>query len=411
MTGGAVVSEGHTEASERHSDSSTTQAYSPADACKGSRWRQPVPSNKTHLSIWTLWYLCRVMKVLDSITVSRGDESSVIELCCGDLTLMETGDEVDILVISAFPDDYTPSPTSLIGALSNKGVSVAYLAATKAVDLRPYCCCWLSADIKTPPSGINYRRILCFEPLVRGEPHQMVEDLFRGITPFLSDAQPSYSIAMPLLAGGDQAVPIVAIMGTLLRAALRWIRFGLPIRRLRIVERSPLKAAWMRDEFALVKKSIGIGTNPDSKRPRWPIRHLLSYAPEDHLLRDELVQSLQVLRRQKTIEIWHEGLVLPGADVDGELRQHLEHDDVVLLLVSPDYLASDRCMDQAEIAMKRHERHEVRLIPVLVRPAAWSATPFGSLPPLPTEGTAVTNWLNRDQAWSNISGGIRLLSM
>lgn len=351
------------------------------------------------------------MKVLDSITISRGSESAVIELCCGDLTAMAPGDAVDILVVSAFPDDYTPTLPSLIGALHEKGISVAELAASKAIDLRPYCCCWLSREIVLPPVGINFRRILCYEARVRGEPHQMVEDLFRGLAPFLNDAQPSYSIAMPLLGSGDQGVPIVAMMGAILRTAVRWIRFGLPIRRLRIVDRSSLKTGWMKNEFALVKREVEANAELDAKRSRWPIRHVLSYAPEDHLLRDELVQSIQVLRRQKTIEIWHEGLVLPGTNVDQEVTQHLEQDDVILLLVSPDYLASERCTEQAELALQRHARHEVRVIPVLARPAAWSATPFGALPPLPTEGTPVTSWPNRDQAWTNISGAIRLLSI
>lgn len=86
------------------------------------------------------------MKVLDSITISRGSEWAVIELCCGDLTVMAPGDAVDILVVSAFPDDYTPTLPSLIGALHEKGISVAELAASKAIDLRPYCCCWLSRE-------------------------------------------------------------------------------------------------------------------------------------------------------------------------------------------------------------------------------------------------------------------------
>lgn len=351
------------------------------------------------------------MEVIDFMTICSGNETAIIELCCGDLTEMNTSDEADILVISAGPNSYAPNASTVIGALHRKGISVRELAARKAVDLRKYCCCWMSSDILSPPPGIHFRRILCFEPRVRGEAPEMVEDLFRALAPFLNDSQPSYSIAMPLLATGEQAVPIVAMLGALLRSAFRWITFGLPIRRLRIVEKFPLKAAWMKDEFALVKKNIRTEVGQEKRRNRQPIRHVLSCAPEDRLFRDELVQGLQVLRRQQTIEIWHEGLVLPGANGDAEVERHIEQDDIVLMLLSPDFLSSDRCMGQAERALRRHERHEVRLVPVLARPASWLATQFGSLPPLPTDGTPITSWPNRDQAWANISGGIRLLSM
>lgn len=238
----------------------------------------------------------------------------------------------------------------------------------------------------------------------------MVEDLFRGLAPFLNDSQPGYSIAMPLPASGDQAVPIVAMLRVIVQSAFRWISFGLPIRKLRIVERSPLKASWMKDEFTLVNRDLKTRAEAQAKTERRPMRYLLSNAPEDFMLRDELIKSLQGLRRQKILEIWHEGLISPGMDRNSEIQKHISQDDVILLLITPDYLASDSCMEQAEIALRRHYQGEARLIPVLGRQADLATTPFGMLPPLPTDGTAITSWHDRDKAWANVSGGIRLLS-
>lgn len=352
------------------------------------------------------------MKVLDSIQVSGQRGPALIELCQGDLTEMGPRAEVDLLVVSAFPDDYVPTSGSMIGALHQKGLSVGQMAVTKAVDLRAWCSCWVSQDIATPQPGLSFRRVLCYEPGRRGDPPSMIEDLFRGLTALLNDSQPSYVVAMPLLSTGDQAVPIPAMLGALVRAAYRWIKFGLPIRRLQIVEKSAVKAGWMLDEFALVKKSVAQGAKtdePPQKKVLRTVHHVVSYAAEDAPLRDELVKSLHTLRRQGTIEVWHEGLLLPGADIEVEVARHLDEDDVILLLMSPDFLASERYMKQAEQALERHKRYEVRLIPVLARPCAVSATPFGSLAPLPTDGRPATEWPIRDQAWANIAGGIRLL--
>jgi hypothetical protein len=316
------------------------------------------------------------MKVIDSIEMSNEHGPALIEICHGDLTEMGPGADVDVLVVSAFPDEYSPIPNTLIGALHQRGISVYEMAQDKAADLRAWCSCWMSQDIAALPPGLSFRRIFCFEPRRRGDPSAVVDDLFRGLAPFLNDSQPSYVVAMPLLATGEQAVPIPAMLGAVVRSARRWIEFGLPIRRFQIVERSNTKIGWMADEFALIKKSIAedvrTGTQPVKKALR-TMRHMVSYAPEDAQLRDELVKSLQTLRRQGTIEVWHEGLVLPGTAVEAEVERHLDEDDVVLLLMSSDFLASDRCLDQAERALARHRRHEVRLIPVLAPPYRWQA--------------------------------------
>lgn len=326
---------------------------------------------------------------------------------------MEPGADVDILVVSAFHDDYVPTDSSLIGALHNKGISVEKLAENKAADLRSWCCCWMSRDIEGPlPPGLSFRRILCFEPDKRGEPPTLVEDLFRGLAPFLNDSQPSYTVTMPLVTTGNQMVPIPAMLAALVRNAYRWIKFGLPIRRLQIVERSMTKVRWLADEFSLVKKAIAQdaeGATAPVKKELRTIHHMISYAPQDAELRDELVRSLQSLRRQRIIDIWHEGLLLPNADIESEVARHLNEDDVVLLLVTPHFLESDRCMNQADLALERHRRHELRLIPILARPSMVSVTPFGSLAPLPTDGRPATEWPLQDQAWASIAGGIRLL--
>src|SRR4051812_33471762 len=102
------------------------------------------------------------MKLLDSLAVTYKGETRYIELYLGDLTAMTPQEAVDVLIVSAFPNSYWPTASSLIGALAQKGVSVAALAKDKATDLRQTFSCWLSKEITGP--GIQFKRILCFEP-------------------------------------------------------------------------------------------------------------------------------------------------------------------------------------------------------------------------------------------------------
>ena len=194
------------------------------------------------------------MELLDKLTVRQGTENRYIELYFGDLATMPSEQAVDVLVVSAFPDDYTPTPRSLIGSLYQKGVSVAELAAEKAVDLRDTFSCWVSDEITAPDPGIQFKRVLCFEPLTRGNPPEVVGDVFQSLMPFVDGDPPIASIAMPLVASGDQDVPLLDMLEPLLDAAVHWLAFGLSVERLKIVEHSNLKAAELKGAFSVLKK-------------------------------------------------------------------------------------------------------------------------------------------------------------
>src|SRR6185503_21273459 len=101
-----------------------------------------------------------------------------VELYLGDLAAIPKEQAVDLLVLSAFPDDYAPTPTSLIGALDRRSLSVRELATHKAVDLREAFSCWLSAELDRDHPNLGFRQLLCFEPLTRGAPPELVGDVF-----------------------------------------------------------------------------------------------------------------------------------------------------------------------------------------------------------------------------------------
>src|SRR4051812_18551508 len=125
------------------------------------------------------------MKFLESIAVNGGAKR-VIELWQGDLTELSATERVDALVVSAFPNDYIPTPGSMIGALDRNGVSVLELSGDKDIDLRATMSCWLSRDIDTVNAELGFHRIIVFEPRVRGEPPEVVGDIFRFLMPIVT---------------------------------------------------------------------------------------------------------------------------------------------------------------------------------------------------------------------------------
>ena len=131
-----------------------------------------------------------------------------------------------------------------------------------------------------------------------------------------------------------------------------------------------------------------------------------SHADEGHL--DELVKHLDLLRRQGLIEPWYDRRIEAGANVHAEIEDKLNSADVILLLVSPDFVFSDYCYDkEMKTAMERHREGSATVIPAILRPCDWHSAPFGELLAVPKDGQAVTEHTNRDRAYLEIAQAIR----
>ncbi|HLV35418.1 MAG TPA: toll/interleukin-1 receptor domain-containing protein [Spirillospora sp.] len=302
------------------------------------------------------------MHLLDSLTVD-GDKQ--IEVYHGDLTNMRPEDAVDVLVVSAFPNNYAPTRGSLIGALYDRGISLGQLAQNKAFDLRENFSCWMSEEIQSDDSGIQFRRILCFEPRVRENPAQVVGDIFQSLMPFVTGDLQITSVAMPLVATGNQRVPLVDMLEPLLEAAVHWMEIGLPLKQLRIVQHSALRAAEMKGAFGVLKKrylSPSIIEQSPARAYKYDV--FLSYshlnAAEAQFLADELREASPDIRL-----FFDQRELNAGASWQYELYEALDDCRKVVVLYSPPYLSSKVCREEYNIALFRHrESPDGVLIPL-----------------------------------------------
>ena len=138
------------------------------------------------------------------------------------------------------------------------------------------------------------------------------------------------------------------------------------------------------------------------------IVHLVfSYSHEDEELRDQLETHLKLLQRQGVISTWHDRKIKPGDKWKDIIDENFKRADLILLLVSANFIASDYCYEiEMQTSLERHEKGEAKVIPVILRECRWQKAPFGKLQALPKDGKAVMNWSNRDKAWTNIVEGI-----
>lgn len=133
-----------------------------------------------------------------------------------------------------------------------------------------------------------------------------------------------------------------------------------------------------------------------------------SYSHVDEELRDQLEKHLTMLKRQGVIETFHDRRIPVGNDLDRSISTELERADVILLLVSPDFLASAYCYDiEMQRALERHNRGEARVIPVILRHCDWRSAPFGKLLAAPRDGKPVKSFPDLDEAFLQIAQAIR----
>jgi tetratricopeptide (TPR) repeat protein len=134
----------------------------------------------------------------------------------------------------------------------------------------------------------------------------------------------------------------------------------------------------------------------------------ISYSHRDQELRTELDKHLSNLKRQKVITSWYDGNIIPGTEWEPEIMKRLKRAQIILLLVSADFMASDFCYSiEMKEAIARHDRNQARVIPILLRPTDLKDSPFTKLKMLPTGAKAVTKWPTLDDAFEDIVQGIR----
>jgi tetratricopeptide (TPR) repeat protein len=139
------------------------------------------------------------------------------------------------------------------------------------------------------------------------------------------------------------------------------------------------------------------------------IRVFYCYAHEDQAMRDELEKHLGILKRHGQIIGWHDRDISAGNEWEHEINSHLNLADIILLLVSPDFIHSEYCYSvEMSRALERHYAGEAYVIPIILRPVDWDDAPFSKLQVLPTNKRPITSWPNADEAFLDVARGIRI---
>ena len=141
------------------------------------------------------------------------------------------------------------------------------------------------------------------------------------------------------------------------------------------------------------------------------VRVFISYSHVDEKYRNELAKHLKVLERQGIIKTWHDRCIFPGEEWASSIDDELRRADIILFLVSVDFINSEYCYDiEIKEALARHNRGEAVVIPIILRPCHWTGLPFGKLQAATQDAKEVEKYPSVDDAFLEITKKIESIA-
>jgi len=293
-----------------------------------------------------------------------------IELCFGSVTKLK--EKIDVLIISAFPGDYTPTRTSVIGALKRDlEISIRELAMNKEEDLRKLCSCWWSKklDAKLP-----FDRIMCFEGGFKKNtrPPSTISEIFRSLVSLCGNED--ITVMTPILATGNQGYSEQLILRLLVEATIHWMKIGLPLKKLKIVAYSPNPekpsptTKLLSGAFTELKKNWQLLKDHErfSSTQTFDYDVYLIYSEEDTACANTVIKSL--LNIKDNVKIFNKQQEVHAEQSwQGHIYDVMVNCERVIAILSPTFLANVACIEKYNIALCcTHTKKRDYLAPLLI---------------------------------------------
>ena len=133
-----------------------------------------------------------------------------------------------------------------------------------------------------------------------------------------------------------------------------------------------------------------------------------SYSHKDKNFRESLAKHLATLRDENLIDEWYDGEILPGENWNEEIENNMKDSHIILLLFSQDFISSEACKKEIQIALNLKKNEGKIFIPIILRECAWTDVgDISDVQALPSEGKPITKWDDQDSAWHDVYKGIK----
>ncbi|WP_269715499.1 toll/interleukin-1 receptor domain-containing protein [Caulobacter sp. NIBR2454] len=137
------------------------------------------------------------------------------------------------------------------------------------------------------------------------------------------------------------------------------------------------------------------------------LKAFVSYCHADKDLKTNLLKHLEPLRRSGLIDHWHDGDIVVGSEWEHEIWSNFESADIILLLITIDFINSEYCYKkELAAAVERHKAKQARVIPVIGMNCLWEGLEFSNLHAT-LGGKAIASQPNQDDALTQVAREIK----
>ena len=144
------------------------------------------------------------------------------------------------------------------------------------------------------------------------------------------------------------------------------------------------------------------------RMPEKQLKVFLSYSHADETYKNDLDKHFASLRRNGYVSTWNDRMISGGSDWENEIDENIKSADIILLLISADFIDSDYCYGrEMNIALDRHDNAEAIVVPIIVRHTHLDDTPFMSLQAFPKDARPISSFADRDEAYAQIARAIQ----
>ena len=144
------------------------------------------------------------------------------------------------------------------------------------------------------------------------------------------------------------------------------------------------------------------------------VKLFCSYCHKDEEYLLQFSTQIGTLKRNLGVVEWHDQTILAGKDLDEEIQKNMEQADIIVLLLSSDFLDSNSCLDELDKALSLWRDGKTAVIPIILRKCQWKdhisedhGTELAKLLALPKDGSPIDHWDNPDDAWMSVYEGIK----
>lgn len=136
----------------------------------------------------------------------------------------------------------------------------------------------------------------------------------------------------------------------------------------------------------------------------------ISYAHKDEELKKQFETHLSGLKRQNVVDVWDDRQVLIGEKWDEKIKNKLLTSDIVIFLISSDFLASEY-INEVEIkeTILRHKNNEVLIAPIFLRPCDFESSILSGFQGVPRDAKFITTWSDKDSAFLEVINELKKL--